>query len=436
MKHVQNPGLTLTALTVFLAGWLVAPASGAQVTFEGMPAGFTDDGAPYLGSPDAPVVLEEWSDYLCPFCGRHFRSTHPQLLDTYVRTGKLRIIFRDLPLAGLHPTAVRGHVAARCAGAQEITRYWAMHDTLFSRQGEWNQLPDPSAFLISQAASLGLDMKDFEFCMADPQLVADVSRSVARGQAEGFNATPSFRFRAADGGKEYELSGALPFEHFSRIADALLAGEEPPEESRPEPPELPFWAKPEGFAPDLARPGYNKAGDAYKGNPDASLVVIVFTDFQCPACRTHAREVQPSLDAELVDKGKVLWISKHLPLKMHPQAPIAAAAAACAGEQRRYWAMHDALFEDIARWANEAAEKELGEIADEIGLDAAAFRACLNGRPAMERVLGDLYDAQNMIQTTPSFVIVKDGRGSLLRPLPAQQFIRYLKDQLEHARKQ
>lgn len=419
---------------LLLAGWLALQPAQAQVAYEGMPTGFTNDGAPYLGSPDAPVVLEEWSDYLCPFCARHFRQTWPKLLDDYVRPGKLRVVFRDLPLAGLHPTAARGHVAARCAGAQGIRQYWAMHDALFSRQGEWNRLPEPEPFLMNLAGSLGLDTKAFESCMADPQVASSVARSAAGGQAAGFNGTPSFRFLAGEDSQPHELSGALPFERFAAVAEALIAGKEPPAEPKPEPPELPLWAKPEGFAPDPARPGYNLAGDAFKGNPEAGLVVIEFSDFQCPACQRHAREAQPAIDAALVEPGKVLWVSKHLPLKMHPQAPIAAAAAECAGDQSQYWKMHDALFEDIGRWGNDDAEAALVGIAGQIGLDEAGFRDCLDSRRAMERVLADLYDAQDIVRTTPSFVLVQDGRGSLMQPLPAEQFVKLLQERLSRAK--
>jgi len=158
--------------------------------------------------------------------------------------------------------------------------------------------------------------------------------------------------------------------------------------------------------------------------------VIEFSDFQCPACQRHAREVQPVIDAALVEPGKLLWISKHLPLKMHPQAPIAAAAAECAGDQHRYWEMHDALFEDIGRWANDDAEAALVDIARHVGLDEADFRACLDSRHAMERVLADLYDAQDIVRTTPSFVLVQDGRGTLMQPLPAEQFVKLLQERL------
>jgi protein-disulfide isomerase len=192
---------------------------------------------------------------------------------------------------------------------------------------------------------------------------------------------------------------------------------------------LPAWAKRSGLAPDSSRPGYTVAGDAYKGDPKAPLAVIEFSDFQCAACRKHSLEVQPAIDAALVNTGKVLWVSKHLPLRMHPQAALAAVAAECAGDQGRYWDMSRKLFETTERWANDRAELELPALAAEVGLDRAAFARCFDGRKALERVLADLYDAKGVVERTPSFVILSDDKtGSITGPLPADQFIRLLQD--------
>jgi len=435
MKQWQSRSVLTLAFGILATCLAHATTAGAEM-FDGIPAGITAEGHPYLGSADATVVLEEWSDYLCPYCGRHFHATYPQLLEHYVRPGKVRLVFRDFPLDSLHPTSARGHIAARCAGEQGAVKFWEMHQQLFARQSEWSRLPDPTRFLADMAEAIGLDPSAYAACVNSPQTAATIAASVEAGRALGYNGTPSFRFLAGEDETVFKLEGAQPLERFSRIADPLIAGGMPPEGPKSERPELPLWAKPEGLMPDLTRPGYNVAGDAYKGNPAADLVVIEFTDFQCPACRRHAQEVQPAIDAALIDTGKVLWVSKHLPLSMHPQAPIAAAAAECAGDQQQYWAMREAMFADVERWANNRAERELTRIAAALGLRPSAFQNCLAGRRALERVLADLYDAQNVVRTTPSFIVVENGRGSLLQPLPAEQFVSYLTQRLEGRNKQ
>ena len=83
--------------------------------------------------------------------------------------------------------------------------------------------------------------------------------------------------------------------------------------------ELPFWAKPEGLAPDPKRPGFTVAGDPYKGNPKAKTVLVEFADFQCPSCQKHALTSQPEIDKQFVATGQVMWVFKHFPLREHAQ---------------------------------------------------------------------------------------------------------------------
>jgi protein-disulfide isomerase len=427
----RGPNLPSMIATMLLLTLTALPVLAEAAIYEGIAVGFTENGDPYLGAPDAPVILEEWSDYLCPFCGRHFQQTHPHLVEQYVRAGELQIIFRDLPLISLHPSAARGHVAARCAGALGGAEgYWRMHDDLFNRQAEWQRLPEPDPFLLELAVARGLSRTEFSTCQTSPEPAAAVAASVAQGREAGFSGTPTFQFRMQGQEQRYGLSGALPLASFARVTEALLTGEAPPEPDTPPPPQLPLWATPEGFAPDPARPGFNLAGDPYKGDP-GPLTVIAFTDFQCPACKRHAQEVQSLIDETLIDSGKVLWISKHLPLKSHPQAAIAAAAAECAGDQGLYWQMYDALFVDVDRWANDNAEAEFTRMSASIGANTDMFAGCLRGRQSMERVLSDLYDAQGLIESVPAFVVVQNGRGTLMRPLEAEQFVAYLKRRLD-----
>ncbi len=433
-NRFRSNALSWTLLIAVLAGehGIAATAATAQsATHDGMPVGFTAEGHPFIGKSDAPVTLEEWSDYLCPFCSRHFRQTVPPLLDQYVRTGQLKLVFRDLPIAGLHPTASQGHVAALCVGEQGAAAYWAMHDALFARQSEWNRLPDPGAFLSGVAAELGADMEAYASCIADGAKAALVEDSLEQGRVLGYNGTPSFRFSSTGNEKTYDLSGAHPLARFARFADPLIAGEDPPEDPKPEPAEMPLWAKPEGLAPDPDRPDFNLAGDAYKGNPAAALVVVEFNDFQCPACNKHALEAQPLIDREFIDTGKVLWVDKHLPLKMHPYAPLAAVAAECAGNQQKYWDMHHLLHEKSESWTNDNADSALRVVARELQLDMPAFLGCFNSRQGLERVLQDLYDAQGLITRAPTFVIIQDGKGSTTGPLPADQFVTLLSKRLE-----
>jgi protein-disulfide isomerase len=111
--------------------------------YQGIPVGFTADGHPFRGKPDAPLTLVKYPDYLCPFCERYFSQTLPALLVKYVRTGQVKFVVHDFPLASPHPTAPRGAMATLCVAEQGATRFWQMHDALFQAQQQWSRLPDP-----------------------------------------------------------------------------------------------------------------------------------------------------------------------------------------------------------------------------------------------------------------------------------------------------
>lgn len=87
---------------------------------------------PVLGKENAKVTLIEFSDYQCPFCGRHFTQTELDLIKEYIDTGKVKFYYRDFPLSQIHPGAEKGAEAARCAGDQN--KYWQFHDLIFQNQ--------------------------------------------------------------------------------------------------------------------------------------------------------------------------------------------------------------------------------------------------------------------------------------------------------------
>jgi len=408
------------------------PASGAE-TYDGTPVGFTGDGYPYRGNSIAAVTLTEYSDYLCPYCARHFQQTLPLLLEKYVRPGKVKLVFADFPIASLHSQAPAAAEAALCVGEQGAALFWAMHDKIFESRDRWAQA-SPESLLPELAAAVGADIGAYTACIQSGRIKVRVNASVAAAQEHGFNATPSFRFESNSDEETYSFAGAQSIGKFSEWLDAMLAGEPPPV---PPPPELPFWASEEGLAPDPDRPGFTKAGDAYKGNPDAPMVVVEFSDFQCPSCRRHARETQPVLDEKFIDTGKVLWVFKNRPLRIHENAPAAAVAAECAGEQGKFWEMAQLLYQNSESWSEGDPDFTLLAMADELSLDEIDFRVCFQGRKGLERVLDDIYDGTGLISETPSFVTIYGGRGRLSKGArEPEHFVTYLEKAYENATKQ
>src|SRR5262249_5555499 len=126
-----------------------------------------------------------FSDYQCPFCARHFRGTLAEIDRDYVKTGKVRYVFRDLPIASLHPQAFQAAEAAHCAGDQG--KYWEMHDRLFANQADLERND-----LSTHARALGLDLPAFEQCVNTNTHATEIQQSLLEAQQAGAGGTPTF----------------------------------------------------------------------------------------------------------------------------------------------------------------------------------------------------------------------------------------------------
>ncbi len=176
------------------------------------------EGAALRGSRTAPVVLIEYSDFQCPFCGMFVRDTLPALVDKYVTPGRVLLAFRHFPLRSIHPFAGKAAEAAACAGMQH--RFWEMHDRLFADQ---KRLDAPD--LLADAAAIGLDKGIFTACL-DGQEVRAVHADELSAQALAVTGTPTFfvgriqadgKVRVVD-----RLSGAGSSAQFEQALDRAI----------------------------------------------------------------------------------------------------------------------------------------------------------------------------------------------------------------------
>jgi protein-disulfide isomerase len=159
------------------------PAGGAPAE-PALNAIISVDGEPFKGDKNAKLTLVEFSEFQCPFCGRHVRDTFPQLDKDYIQTGKLKYVFRDLPLESIHKNAFKAAEATHCAGEQN--KYWEMHDRLFANQ---NAL-EP-AMLTAHAQAIGVDTKKFQTCLDSGKFAAAIRKDVAEANKYGINGTPT-----------------------------------------------------------------------------------------------------------------------------------------------------------------------------------------------------------------------------------------------------
>jgi len=144
-----------------------------------------------------------------------------------------------------------------------------------------------------------------------------------------------------------------------------------------------------------------------KGKKNAPLTLIEFTDYQCPFCARHATLTLPALVKDYVDTGKVRYVLRDFPLDIHPNAHKAAEAARCAGDQNKYWEMHDKLFAG----QNQLQAAKLSEYAKTIGLNGTEFDACLSKGKYAKAVGEDLQQGVALgVRGTPTLVVgISDG---------------------------
>ena len=165
------------------------------------------EGAPFLGPVAAPVTIVEFSDFQCPFC----KQVVPTLTQVRSRYGeKVKLVYRDFPIDGLHPQARKAAEAARCA--QDQGKFWDYHDALFANAPKLS--PEQ---LKTYAQQVGLDLPSFERCLASGTHAATVQKSVDEGIRLGVTGTPAFFING-----EF-VSGAQPVESFARVIERELA---------------------------------------------------------------------------------------------------------------------------------------------------------------------------------------------------------------------
>jgi len=168
-----------------------------------------------MGNPKAPVRIIEYADFQCPFCQRYWQATEPQIIKTYIATGKVYYEYRSVG-AFIGPDSALAAEAAYCAGDQN--KFWEYHDVLFSNWTGEN-VGDVSAPKLRQyAATVGLDQNTFDQCLNQGKYVDRVQQDVSNANADGIHSTPSFLIN----GKLVE--GAQPFDVFQKAIETALKG--------------------------------------------------------------------------------------------------------------------------------------------------------------------------------------------------------------------
>ena len=176
-------------------------------------------GEPFRGTNAARVAIIEYSDFDCSYCGRYARDIFPRLNEDYIKPGKLRYFFRDLPEPNETNSWFKAR-AARCAGDQG--KFWELHDLLFSAQLAAEK------DVVSLAETLGLNMENFNACLSTERYLINIERSVAGAKRMGIFGTPAFLIGAMSDDGDFVkvrrvMVGAESYASIKGVLDELIA---------------------------------------------------------------------------------------------------------------------------------------------------------------------------------------------------------------------
>ena len=346
----------------------VAAALAAPLTLAARQAADVPQSAvltPPRGNPSARITILLFSDFECPYCAR----AEP-VLEEVRKTFQtdVQVVFKHNPLP-IHPRAPLAHEAAVEAGRQG--RFWEMHDLLFANQ---RQLELPQ--LVSYAEKLGLDAAAFRKALDGRIHRSVVERDAAEARALGVNGTPTL-FVAGQ-----RLVGVPSAPQLTALVRSILSGRPAIDTAGP-----------------LAPGTLDLSGAPVRGREDAPVTIVEFSDFQCPFC-ARANAVMETVWKTYGDN--VRWVFKHNPLDFHLDAPLAHRAALAAGEQGKFWEMHDAIFRDQRAMKRD----DLVRLAGSLGLEMTRFTADLDNERLKGLVQRDMAEGLRVgVDGTPTFFV-------------------------------
>ena len=223
---VDTKKIAVAGAAVVLVAILVTFATSYMSDFDTPRTSTTEDEfktlelkqAPVLGSKSADVTIVEVGDYQCHMCKRWFEETRPQIIENYVNTGKVNLVFLDMPFLG--SDSIPASEATYCADDQG--KYWEYHSMLFRFQQEIDDGWANANRLQAFAFNLGLDIEQFDKCMTTDDHFSRVNYNKQVAVTEfGANSTPMFMIVNTDG-KAQRIVGAHPYSTFEGVINSLL----------------------------------------------------------------------------------------------------------------------------------------------------------------------------------------------------------------------
>lgn len=367
------------------------------------------------GSRLAGVTIVEFSDFECPYCSR----VVPTLARLHEQYGaeQLRIVFKNNPLPS-HPNA---RIAAEIGqGVLETVgrdAFWRFHDATFEHQRDIEP-----ATLLAWAVQAGADERTIKEGIEQRRWARKIELDVSTAHGRGASGTPTFFINGI------ELVGARGVDDFKEIIDAeleksralvkdgiprdqiytRLAGQnfkstkdrQEAERQQRDDEDRRRLAKEAADAKIVHKIPVGKSPS--RGNPNAPVTIIEFSDFQCPFCKASEKTIE-QIRTTYGDKVRVVW--RDFPLSFHPRAEPAAELARFAYATKGdagFWAVHDALFAS----APQLEDADLEEVAKATKLDVAKAMAAVNAKTYASQIDKDAIAGDDFgVEGTPNFFI-------------------------------
>ena len=174
-----------------------------------------ENGSPIMGNPNAPITILEWGDYQRTFCYKFHQNTLDIIKEDFVKTGEVKIIFKDFPLNGLDSKLAAE--ATYCA--QDQDKYWEYHDELYKNWGGERTGWITRESLEKFAMTIDLNLKEFNDCLDNHTYKDRVNTHYQFGKELGIDATPSFLVFNEE--KIIKIRGNQPLDVFLKTFDAL-----------------------------------------------------------------------------------------------------------------------------------------------------------------------------------------------------------------------
>jgi len=174
-------------------------------------------GSPVLGSTSAPITIVEFGDYQCEACYHWYHNTRADIIDNYIETGKVNLVFMDLPFLGRD--SITAAQATYCADDQG--KYWEYHETLYNFQEAIDNGWASKDRLVSFAFNLDMNLDEFNDCMDSLKYANSVKANYDESQRFGAEATPTFLIISPDGNMK-KITSAQPYSVFSQVIEPML----------------------------------------------------------------------------------------------------------------------------------------------------------------------------------------------------------------------